>query len=423
MARTTPPFAAFEWLVAWRYLRAKRKEGGISVMVWISLAGVAIAVFALVATLAVRTGFRTEFVNTILGANPHATLLSASYGAGGGTIGDFDRLVEKVAAVDGVARAMPVIRSQGLASFEGRNAGVEILGIRKSDLLSFPLIADPEISYGDLERFEEGLAIGTGVARELNTGVGRTIRLVNPDGAKTAFGVSPRISAYNVAYVFGVGRYDIDRVRVYMPFEEAQNYYDRAGAADEIQVFVDDPERIDELAEPILAASGGLRLWTWKNASGAFLRALEMEDNIMFIILAILVLIATSNIVSGLVMLVKNKGKDIGILRTIGLSEGSVMRIFFICGVSVGAVGTAIGVVLGSLFAIYIDPVFEFVNMLAGGGVWDPSVRYLSTLPAKLTLPDVLSAVGLSLGLSVVVTISPARRAARLNPLESLRYE
>ena len=392
-------------------------------MVWISLVGVAIAVFALIATLAVRTGFRIEFVNTILGANPHATLVASARGPKGRAISGFDEIAERIAAVDGVSRAMPVIRSQGLASFEGRNAGVEILGIRLDDLLSFPLIAEPEVSYGDLDDFGEGFAIGTGVARELNAGVGHTVRLINPDGAKTAFGVSPRISAYKVAYIFGVGRYDIDRVRVFLPFEEAQIYYDREGVADEIQVFVEDPERIGDLVASILAASGDLRIWTWKDASGAFLAALKMEDNIMFIILSVLVLIAASNIVSGLVMLVKNKGKDIGILRTIGLSEGSILRIFFICGVSIGAIGTAIGVALGCLFAVYIDPIFYFVNMLAGGGVWDPSVRFLSTLPAKLTLPDVLSAVGLSLGLSLVVTILPARRAARLDPLDSLRYE
>ncbi|MDE0112331.1 MAG: FtsX-like permease family protein [Albidovulum sp.] len=423
MARATPPFAAFEWWIAWRYLRAKRKEGGISVMVWISLMGVAIAVFALIATLAVRTGFRTELVGTILGANPHATLISRSYGRQGNLIDNFDEIAEGVAAIEGVTRAMPVIRSQALASFEGRNAGVEVVGIRRDDLLSFPLIAEPEVSYGDLADFGEGIAIGTGVARALNAGTGHAIRLVNPDGAKTAFGVSPRVNSYRVAFIFGVGRYDIDRVRVYLPFEKAQIYYEREGVADEIQIFVEDPERIDGLVDSIMEAGGGLRIWTWKDASGAFLTALQMEDNIMFIILSVLVVIATSNIVSGLVMLVKNKGRDIGILRTIGLSEGSILRVFFICGISIGAAGTAIGVVLGSLFAIFIDPIFEFVNMLAGGGVWDPRVRYLSTLPSKLTLPDVLSAVGLSLGLSLVVTILPARRAARLDPLESLRYE
>jgi lipoprotein-releasing system permease protein len=209
-----------------------------------------------------------------------------------------------------------------------------------------------------------------------------------------------------------------------MPFADAQAFFNREGAADEIEVMVQDPEAVDRMVVPLLQAAGqGIGVWTWRDASGGFLRALEVEDNVMFIILSILVLIATMNIVSGLIMLVKNKGRDIGILRTIGLSEGSVMRVFFICGAFTGVVGTVFGVILGCLFAIYIDPIFSFVNYVMGGGVWDPSIRGIYALPAELNLPDVLSAVALSLGLSFVVTIFPARRAARLNPVEALRYE
>ena len=187
---------------------------------------------------------------------------------------------------------------------------------------------------------------------------------------------------------------------------------------------VKEPEAIDALTGPLLAVAGAdAMLWTWRDSSGAFLRALDIEDNIMFIILSILVLIAAMNIISGLIMLVKNKGRDIGILRTMGLTEGAVLRVFFICGASTGLVGTAAGVALGCLFAIYIDPIFSFVNYMAGGGVWDPSIRGIYALPAKLQLGDVASAVGLSLFLSFVVTIFPARRAARMNPVEALRYE
>jgi lipoprotein-releasing system permease protein len=209
-----------------------------------------------------------------------------------------------------------------------------------------------------------------------------------------------------------------------MPFDEAQSYFNKEGRADEIEVMVAAPERVDDLAGPLLQASGpdGM-LWTWRDSAGAFLRALDVEDNIMFVILSILVLIASMNIVSGLIMLVKNKGRDIGILRTMGLTEGAVLRVFFICGASTGLVGTALGVGLGCLFALYIDPIFSFVNYMAGGGVWDPSIRGIYALPAKLQLGDVLSAVGLSLFLSFVVTLFPARRAARMNPVEALRYE
>ena len=428
MARSTLPFAAFEWLIAWRYLRAKRSEGGVSAMTLISLSGITIAVFALVATLAVRSGFRTEFVSTVLGANAHVSIYSGfrliDEGQATTAFPAFEEMADRLREVEGVATATPVVRAQVLASSDIRNAGMDLYGIAVEDLASFPLIADPEVKFGNLADLENGIAIGSGLARILGVEVGSSIRIVTPDGVKTAFGVAPRVNVYDIVYIFGVGRYDIDRVRAYLPFGEAQAFLDREGRADEIEIFLDDPERVEEIESLLEAAAGdGFYAWSWKDSSGAFLRALEMEDNIMFIILSILVLIAASNIVSGLVMLVKNKGSDIGILRTVGLSQGSILRVFFICGALVGIAGTFFGVTLGCLFAIYIDPIFQFVNYLAGGGVWDPEVRYLSKLPAKLELADVLSAVAISLGLSFGITIFPARRAARISPFEALRYE
>lgn len=428
MAKTPAPFARFEWMIAWRYLRARRAEGGVSVMTWISLIGITLAVFALIATLAVRSGFRSEFVGTILGANAHVTLYSHGAVNEAGqferSLADFDAMAARVAQVPGVIRAAPLIKGQVMANSRQRNAAVEVFGIAKPGILTIPGVAQSDSAMGDLDRFEEGVAIGSGVARELGVSPGDRIKLISPNGVKTPFGTSPRIKAYEVVYIFTAGRYDIDRTRLYMPFAEAQSFFNREGVADEIEVMIEEPEAVDLMVLPLLrAADGAIGVWTWRDASGGFLRALEVEDNVMFIILSILVLIATMNIVSGLIMLVKNKGRDIGILRTIGLSEGSVMRIFFICGAFTGVLGTLLGVVLGCLFAIYIDPIFSFVNFAMGGGVWDPAIRGIYALPAELNLPDVMSAVGLSLGLSFVVTIFPARRAARLNPVEALRYE
>jgi len=428
VATKTAPFAGFEWMIAWRYLRARRAEGGVSVMTWISLIGITLAVFALIATLAVRSGFRAEFVDTILGANAHVTLYSSVYvnDAGQSTraLTDYDALAAKVAAIPGVLRAAPLIKGQVMASLRSQNTGVEVFGISLEDLKGIPRVAHSDNSFGDINDFDQGIAIGSGVARELNATIGDRIKLISPNGVKTAFGTSPRVSAFQVVYIFTAGRYDIDRTRAYLPFAQAQAFFNKEGRADEIEVMVADPENVDNLTGALLEAGGEKALlWTWRDSAGSFLRALDVEDNVMFVILSILVLIAAMNIISGLIMLVKNKGRDIGILRTIGLSEGSILRIFFICGASVGLIGTAMGVILGCLFAIYIDPIFSFVNYVMGGGVWDPSIRGIYALPAKLKFGDVMSAVALSLGLSFVVTIFPARRAARMNPVEALRYE
>ena len=420
------PFAGFEWLIAWRYLRARRSDGGVSVMTWISLIGIALAVFALIATLGVRSGFRTEFTATILGANAHVTVYPARRAAGGvrPRFEDHAGLVEAVRGVPGVVRVAPVVRGQVMATANGATAGVEVFGETPGDLASLPLISRPAVSRGDIGDFGPAIAVGVGIARSLGLRPGSQLTLISPDGVQTAFGTAPRIDSFEIGYVFGVGRYDIDRTRVYMPLAQAQAFFNTGSGVDELEVMIEHPELVEEVTGEIQAATGpGTVLWTWKDSSGAFLAALQMEDNIMFIILSMLVLIAVMNIVSGLVMLVKNKGRDIAILRTIGLTEASVLRVFLICGTGIGIAGTVIGVIFGSLFVIWIDPVFEAVNYVAGGGVWDPSVRLLSRLPARLELRDVMSAVALSVGLSFVVTYFPARRAARMDPVEALRYE
>jgi lipoprotein-releasing system permease protein len=428
VSRSTQPFAAFEWMIAWRYLRARHSDGGVSAMTWISLIGITLAVFSLIATLAVRTGFRSEFVDTILGANAHVTVyqipVTDDFGKLDSKIYNYAEMAEAISQVPGVVRAAPLIKSQIMASYSGKRTGIQVFCISQNNLLTLPRIAQPEKSIGSIFDFTKGIAIGSGVARSLNATVGDKVQLVSPDGLKTAFGTSPRVKSYEIIYIFTAGRYDIDRTRVYMPFSEAQNYFNSPESADEIEVMVVQPERVDRLSEAIFDAAGTrAQLWSWRDASGNFLRALKIEDNVMLIIMGILVLIATMNIVSGLIMLVKNKGRDIGILRTIGLSEGSVMRIFFICGASTGIIGTAAGTILGCLFAIYVDPIFALVNVLSGGDVWDPSIRGIYSIPAELRFNDVFFAISLSLGLSFMVTFFPARRAARLNPVEALRYE
>jgi len=422
----TRPFAGFEWMIAWRYLRAKRAEGGVSVMTWISLVGITLAVFALIATLSVRAGFRAEFVDTILGANAHVTVYSAGeVTEQGGVIrgfDDYDTLSQNIAQVEGVTRAAPLVKGQVMASANDVSGLGDVYGIRLEDLKAIPRVGSGGV--GNVDDLDRGIAIGSQMARDMGITVGDRIRLTSANGVRTAFGTSPRVNAYEVVYIFTAGRYDIDKTRVYMPFAEAQSFFNRENLADEIEVMVTDPEDVDRYAPAIANAAGPAgMIWTWRDSSGSFLRALDVEDNVMFVILSVLVLIATMNIVSGLIMLVKNKGRDIGILRTMGLTEGSILRVFFICGAGTGIVGTLLGVALGCLFAIYIDPIFSLVNYVSGGGVWDPEIRGIYHLPAKLQVSDVLSAVSLSLGLSFIITIFPARRAARMNPVEALRYE
>lgn len=424
----TQPFSRFETMIAWRYLRAKRAEGGVSIMTWISLIGITLAVFALIATMAVRSGFRAELVDTILGANAHVTVYTTARSDAEGRMirgfSDYNAIAARVGAIDGVVRAAPLIKGQVMITAGEGASGAEIYGILAQDIATLPRVAQGVETQGDLERFDQGIAIGSGIARQLGITVGDRLRLIAPSGVKTAFGSSPRVNAYEVVFIFTTGGVAIDNSRIYMPFAEAQRYFNREGFADEIEVMVEAPEQIDDYTLPLLQAAGaGALLWTWRDSAGSYLRALTIEDNVMFVIMTILVLISTLNIVSGLIMLVKNKGRDIGILRTMGLTEGAILRIFFMCGAFTGVIGTIFGVILGCLFAIYIDQIVAFVNLITGGEVWDPSIRGIYALPAKLQLGDVVSAVVLSLGLSFVVTIFPARRAARMNPVEALRYE
>lgn len=428
------PFSRFEFMIAWRYLRARRAEGGVSVMTWISLIGITLGVMALVATLAVRSGFRADFVGTIVGANAHSSVhfapttieneLTDEIYTVPGRVQDHEALAARLAAIPGVIRATPVVRGQVMVSHADRSGVGEVYGVTLADLRAMPRITDPQSSQGEVADFDRGIAIGQEMARDMGVMVGDRVTLTSPNGAKTAFGTSPRIDVYEVVYIFSAGRYDIDKVRIYMPLAEAQSYFNREGFADEIQIFVADPEKVDDWTLPILAEAGpGAMVWTWRDAWSSFLGALDVEDDVMFVILSILVLIASMNITSGLIMLVKNKGRDIGILRTMGLSEGSVLRIFFLCGAFTGIIGTVAGVVLGVIISLNVDHIMAAVNWFSRGDAWDASVRGIYQLRAELRGIDIAKAVGLSLFLSFVVTIFPARRAARMNPVEALRYE
>ena len=429
MSKTPRPFSAHEWQIAWRYLRARRQQGGISVIAWYALIGVMLGVATLIVVQAVMIGFREEFTDRILGANAHITVYNPNYYDENGTLSrairQYENITKAVEAVPGVTYAAPMIRGQVMASANGRNVGIDMRGQSIDAISRLPLIGSPEASSGNLADLANGIAIGDGVARELQVGVGDLVTIISPDGVQTAFGATmPRLSDYEVVYIFKVGRYDIDQTRVYMPFEEAQFYFDREGTADEVEVMVERPTEVDDYRADLQQAIGSDRLlWSWKDSQGAILSALDVERRVMFIILSLVVLIAALNIISGLVMLVKNKGRDIGILRTMGLTQGAIMRVFFICGSAIGVIGTLLGVILGCLFAYYIQDIQALIEGLFGGQVWDPQVRMLTEVPSRLRWQDVSAAMGMALILSFVITLIPARNAARLNPVEALRYE
>ena len=275
-----------------------------------------------------------------------------------------------------------------------------------------------------MENFNDGVAIGAQIARKLNISINDTIKLISPNGAKSVFGTVPRVNVYKVKYIFSVGRYDIDSTRIYMPIKDAQVFFNRANQADLIEVLLNNPFDVDkfknnvenELAERYL-------LWSWKERTAVFLDALDLERRVMFIILSLIVLIAAMNIISGLVMLVKNKGRDIGILRSLGLTRSSILRVFFICGSLIGVVGTVLGVIIGMLFVTYINEIQWLVEYIFGSSVWNEEIRFLTQVPAKLRIEDVVFALVVSLSISFVITIFPARKAASLDPAEALKYE
>ena len=420
-------FKKYEFIIAWRYLMSKRREGGISIIAWYALIGVVLGVATLVIVQAVMIGFRTEFVEKIVGANSHLVIYKKTLS------NDLDKsfYVEEVQSIiqelknkKNFKAAFPLVKGQVLANKNNNSTGVEVYGIGKGDLANIGLVNERTTSEGSIENFDDGVAIGAQLARKLSISINDTIKLISPNGAKSVFGTIPRVNVYKVKYIFSVGRYDIDSTRIYMPIKDAQVFFDRANRADLIEVFLENPFDVDEFKNNVADEfAERYFLWTWKERTAAFLDALDLERRVMFIILSLIVLIAAMNIISGLVMLVKNKGRDIGILRSLGLTRSSILRIFFICGSLIGVVGTILGITIGMLFVTYINEIQWLVEYIIGSSVWNEEIRFLTQVPAKLRIEDVVFALVVSLSISFIITIFPARKAANLDPAEALKYE
>ena len=420
----TRPFAGFEWLIAGRYLRSRRKERAVSAITGFSLVGIMLGVATLIVVMSVMNGFRDELVTRILGTNGHVLILP-----GAGQLEDYDDLAATAAATPGVIRAAPIIEGRVMASTRFGNTGVLVRGVSPENAATLDALKNPEASDGDLANFGagegRGIAIGMGVARDLGLVIGDKVKLISPRGLRTVLGPAPAtIKTFEVAYIFQIGMTEYDKILVYMPLAEAQKFFLKPDRVDQIEVMIERPDQVEAAADDLAAAlDQPLRYWTWKDQNGGYLKALRTERVVMFLILSLIILVAALNIISGLIMLVKDKGGDIGILRTIGLTRGAVMRVFFICGATIGVVGTVLGVGLGVAFSLNIKRIQAVVEWVVGGEVWDPNVRFLTEIPAILHWSDVATTTGIALVLSLVATLYPAWRAARMNPVEALRYE
>lgn len=416
----THPFAPFEWMLSLRYLRARRKEGFISVIAGFSFLGIMVGVATLIVVMAVMNGFRQELLDKILGLNGHLLIQPLER-----PLTDWQPLTDRVARIAGVRLAAPIVEGQALASSPFNASGVLVRGIRGGDLQRLGSIAK-NIKQGTLNGFDggQGIVIGSRLAEQLSVRAGDNITLVAPRGEVTPMGTTPRIKTYKIAAVFEIGMSEYDATFVFMPLPEAQAYFNRNGDVTAIEVYTDDPDHVERFRKLIGDAAGRpIYMIDWRERNATFFNALEVERNVMFLILTLIVLVAALNIISGLIMLVKDKSSDIAILRTIGASQGAVMRIFLITGSAIGVVGTLAGFLLGTVICLNIDAIRRFLSWLTNTDLFNRELYFLSKLPANMDARETTAVVLMALGLSFLATLYPSWRAARLDPVDALRYE
>jgi len=417
--KSTRAFAPFEWMVALRYLRARRKEGFISVIAGFSFIGITLGVMTLIIVMAVMNGFRQELFDKMLGLNGHVVVHSL------GDFTDYDEVANRIRKVPGVKYALPLVEGQVLVSTPLMSSGALVRGLRESDLKSLKAISK-SIRFGTLDGFDDkaGVALGSRMANDLNVKVGDQVSLITPRGPSTALGTAPRVKRYPVVAIFEIGMSEYDSSIMFMPLNEAQRYFNEPHSVTVLEVVLDSPDEVGELSPKIITAGGPtIYVSDWRQRNATFFTALQVERNVMFLILTLIVLVAALNIISGLIMLVKDKGRDIAILRTMGTTRGAIMRIFFITGAAIGIVGTLAGFALGVLVCLNIEHLRELIGWLTDTDLFPAELYYLSQLPAEMDPGETGSVVIMALTLSVLATIYPSWRASRLDPVEALRYE
>jgi lipoprotein-releasing system permease protein len=413
-------FSAFEWMVAARYLRSRRREGLISVIAWFSLLGIMLGVATLIIVMSVMNGFRHELLGRILGLNGHLSVYATQ-----GFLTDHAGAINRLKSLDGVVSLVPIVEGQVMATAQGVAQGALVRGIAQADLAGRKLVAD-NIDQGSLDDFtgDNAIVLGSRMAQRLNVGIGEQVTLISPKGNITAFGSVPRLRSYRVVATFQVGMYEYDSGFAFLPLEAAQTFFQTGVAVTNLEILTRSPDDAVQIGQNVRIALGpDFRVHDWQQANSSFFTAIQVERNVMFLILTLIILVAAFNIISSLIMLVKDKGRDIAILRTMGATRGMVMRVFFICGASIGIIGTLAGLLLGVAFAVNIETIREMLQGITGTELFAAEIYFLSHLPAQVDADEVIAIVCMGLGLSLLATLYPSWRAARIDPAEALRYE
>jgi len=413
--------SSFERLVAFRYLRARRREGFISVIAWFSLLGITLGVATLIVVMSVMNGFRHDLLTRILGLGGHASISAP------GGVAAFDAMGARIRAVPGVVTVTPLVEGQVMVSAGGMAGGARVRGMRTTDFMRRPALRNALRQDGEssLAAFDAGgLLVGAQMAQRMGLTPGDMITLISPEGDQTAFGSMPRIKSYPVAGTFSVGMYEYDRNILFMPLAEAQLFFNLPDRASDLEIVLTEADSANGLIADIRAAAGpGVYARTWQQTNSVLFNALQVERNVMFLILTLIILVAAFNVISGQIMLVNDKARGIAILRAMGASRAAVMRIFFTTGSAVGVIGTCAGVLLGTLFAANVETIRQWLQGLMGVELFQAEIYYLSQLPSRLVPSEVAVIAGIALTLSFLAAVYPAWRAARLDPVEILRYE